>query len=310
MHKQPSMGNFTSVPVSFLEDTGVNRYNLRSVPNLTIRLCCTPSDAVKQFNQHGFCLLDRELVNLPLSALQALEDWCKSYEPSFSNRRDDVGLRYSMNNSQNCMSQGWQPLIHALFRHGPFSETIDGIVGTFDLYGRWYADVFGGDAVLPSGPGMPFHSDHPGWTDSWSGPPSVLACSVYLEDATVERAPLALISKSTCLEMGIPPQSRWDYGSSSWNSLDASQLEASSCIALMPRGSVLIRDVHIWHTGFSNQSRQSRLLPAVRLIHKEHIGNFMYRPQRVVPDSLFRQLFGDPELTEKLQYLWRYDEIA
>lgn len=151
---------------------------------------------------------------------------------------------------------------------------------------------------------MPYHSDHAGWNDSWSGPPSVLVCSVYLQDATLERAPLALIPKSKCTELGIPPQSTWNWESSTWNSLDSSQLEAS-CIALMPRGSVLVRDCHIWHTGFSNKSQESRFLPAVRIFHSRHNGNFYYRPRRVVPNHLFNQLFRDPEVAEKLKYLWR-----
>ena len=57
-----------------------------------------------------------------------------------------------------------------------------------------------------------------------------------------------------------------------------------------PFGSLLIRDVNVWHRGSSNVTDIPRVLPCLRFLAARCLRTIKYRPRRVMPLSTWQML--------------------
>ena len=246
------------------------------VPNDNFGLCYSTQEAVSQFYLHHWCILAPEAMNWPPGVLDSLRQWCIEYEPTAGNLRSTDGSkkRYSMNNWRNVYAEPWQDVLKHCFGSAEchFDTVCSGILGLFDRHRRWFFDIAGGDVVHPGGEGQKGHSDD---STNYGRMPAGLACSIYVTDEINN--------------VGHAPMKIW-----------SGDMELLVCA---PLGSILIRDVNVWHAGTSNSDADVRVLPSIRLIHKGHLGTD-YRPKRHLSDDNFRCFFPGDHMMERMKYLW------
>ena len=141
----------------------------------------------------------------------------------------------------------------------------------------------------PGGDGQDLHSDDWGW---WGGydRPGTVAISLFVDDASENCAPLRIVPKSSVAEPPLWGQETPDD---------------HACKVLAPRGSVLIRDVNLWHSGTANETDQPRYLPGFRVFTAARLNDFDWRPPRSIGDFDYVRLFPDAELQEFFCYIWR-----
>ena len=136
--------------------------------------------------------------------------------------------------------------------------------------------------VHPGGAGQDLHSDDWGWRGG-SERPGTFATSIFVDDALENCAPLRIAPQSAVAELPV-----WEHDI----------LEALAGKVLAPRGSVLIRDVNVWHSGTANETDQTRYMPGFRVFTSARTEDFKWRPRRSVVALDFDNFFPDSELQE------------
>ena len=151
-----------------------------------------------------------------------------------------------MNNERHVHDIAWRDLLSELLGNDLFVAAMSNWVrSTIDHRGRWWFDRFGGDTVLPGDPGQDLHSDY------WGYNMHTIAVSIAVSDSTEDAAPMRIIP-------GLAPAKNDDKKKSPHQSLCHK--------VLIPRGSVFIRDVNVWHSGTPNSSCFTRILPSIRFV--------------------------------------------
>ncbi len=248
-----------------------------------VPLCHSVPEAIEQFKQQGFTLLSPEMVGLEDNDLTELWAAASSFK-EVSLRRGSDGvyskLRYSLNSYGHVHDERWRSVGVKLLDEGhAVSQVIDEIAELNDPnWRRWAFHSWGGDGVLPHGPGQSMHSDWHYWDTSKGS--CLLACSVFTEDSVPHHAPIAIRTSS-----------------------------GEIYLACLPRGSILIRDINVAHCGTYNHLEHARILPCCRIMLFGQICNLSYdsdycRPTRNVKSSEFNQWFPTEWLQKRFEYVW------
>ena len=237
-------------------------------------------DAVRFFVQHGFVVMSPSLASLPQCELEAIDKWAVSQPCTDKNLRDDAMLRYSMNDVRNLLNDDVMAIVKTMMHEGsPVHSVMAGICERYDVKQRkdkFFVDRFGGDTVLPGGCGQALHSDWPG--SDWSVP-AAIACSIFSRDFSPSAAPLAVVSRAH----GGPSQAFRNAPISPFLAQHVQTIVA-------PKGSVLIRDVHVWHGGTPNFTSTPRSLPCLRIVLHSAIKKHGFKPRRVVDEDTYEAL--------------------
>ena len=255
------------------------------------------TDAVDFFVKHGFVVLSPSMASLPQCQLEAVDTWAFAQKcTSEGNLRDNEKLRFSMNNKHNLLHDDVMALVMTMMEVGsPFHSVMSGICERYDLRQRkdtFFVDRFGGDTVLPGGCGQALHSDWPG---SDLSTPAAIAASIYTRDFLPGQAPLAIVSRAH----GGPSQ----YFK---NAPISPFLVQHVQTIVAPKGSILIRDVHVWHGGTPNFTSIPRALPCLRLVLLSAIKKHGFKPGRVIDQDRYEAL----GLNDHFGYVFKQKAVA
>jgi len=237
-------------------------------------------------------VLSPATVGLDEDMLDRLHRFCLTYSPASDHQYRESDKRFSMNDRGNFFAEPWKAVMKQLLdpQH-PFVHVIEEICAEFDpSKKRFYLHMLGGDTVCPGGPGQTYHSDWWGWEGGYDIP-SNLACSIYTSQHHPEQACLEIVPKSWCREA---PQ------------IDSPIASNTKAVSVCPaKGSILIRDVNVWHRGSANMTADTRVLPAFLLLHREHLTNWNWRPHKFISDNQFAEHYPEPYMQERMCYLWQ-----
>ena len=222
------------------------------------------------------------------SILQPLLAECMQYQPTKRNLRGGDGLRYSLNNEKHVHSKAWRATLEALMSNRTFTNAVSNWVAVVDKRMRWFFYDFGGDVVLPQGPGEKLHSDY------WGARLHVFAVSVAVADYDPLAAPLRVIP-------GMAPSST-DY--QKW-----SPPEEFAEKVLLKKGDIFIHDVNVWHSGTANHTTTPRYLPMVRFATMKVKLPLSYK---TLENHRWLWYWGDASLhvQQVMQLKWRRDVVG
>ena len=68
---------------------------------------------------------------------------------------------------------------------------------------------------------------------------------------------------------------------------------------------VFVRDVNVWHSGPAHETDEPRYIPGFRIFKAARLGDFDYRPRRIIYDFEYDRFFPDAEMKEFFKFVWR-----
>ena len=216
--------------------------------------------------KYGCSALDCKLRD---KTLDAVLHSCARYKPTKSKMRGTQGLRWSMNDDRHMHDRAWRDLLSELLGNDMFVAAMTNWVRSIDQFGRWFFDIFGGDTVLPGDCGQELHSD---W---WGRIMHIIAVSIAVSDPIEDAAPMRIIP-------GLAPMEK---------SADMADIPPDSLChtVLIPKGSVFLRDVNVWHSGTANTTGFTRILPCIRFVTVRERLPVLYSS---LENSLWIEYFG------------------
>ena len=79
------------------------------------------------------------------------------------------------------------------------------------------------------------------------------------------------------------------------------------CLACLPRGSMVIRDIDVAHCGTANLLDHARMLPGMRIALRSQL-RMGHKPQRNVLPQDFNKWFPTEWLQKVFAYVWAWDD--
>ena len=236
--------------------------------------------AVQQVQMNGFVLFENAI---PRERIAALHD-------AFLKRLDEQQARAPSNRGNNRYQMHLPfepPFIDPLVIEHPLAlAVLDAILGD-DCHCHYFAS----DTALPGSEYQSVHSDiHLLFPDtSLSLPAYSIVVNIPLIDVRPEHGPVEIWPGGTHL---MPGQ------------MDMKSLapRMRSELVTMPAGSLLIRDMRMWHRGTPNRSTVTR--PHLALIYSR----FWFRETAYPPIDIPRATYG--QLSERARRLFRFERIG
>jgi len=236
--------------------------------------------AVQQVQMNGYVLFEnaisRERIALIHEAFLRTLDANRTRNPS--NRGAN---RYQMHLPFE------QPYIDPLVIEHPFAlAVIDTILGD-----NCHCHYFASDTALPGSDYQNVHSDiHPLFAETnLSLPAYSIVVNIPLIDVTLEHGPVEVWPGGTHL---MPGQLN----------MAALAPRMHSQLVTMPAGSLLIRDMRMWHRGTPNRSNEAR--PHLALVYSR----FWFRDTGYHPLPIPRAVYE--QLSKRAQQLFRFQRIV
>jgi len=200
-----------------------------------------------------------------------------------------------MNHTKHFFADPWKAVLKtALHPESNIRSVFDTVISKFDWQQRLYLDTCGGDVVKPNAVGQEWHSDCWSWEHNYDGTyryPATLAASIYVEDGAPLDAPMEVLS-ITCEP--IAPI----YGTT--------PRELGAVLLCPPKGTVVILDVNVWHRGTHHGGTNDRVLPCLRMFHRQHLRSG-WRPSRCISSAQMIAHYPEDYMQELLWYRWQYD---
>lgn len=234
--------------------------------------------AVQLVRMNGFVLFERVLSETLVQALHAtflrvFEKYVARTDPNRGTHRYQMHLPFV------------EPFIHPDVTANPFAlQVIEALLGE-----ECVCHYFASDTPLPGSDYQRVHADiHPLFAEGPPTPPYSLVMNVPLVDCTVENGAVEVWPGGTHL---MPP------------GIDMQALAPlmHSERVCMPAGSLLIRDMRMWHRGTPNRSSHPR--PHLAFIYSKPWLRISY-PPIAIPQETY------DTLTERQKRLFRLENIG